>query len=76
MTGRWLLLFRYLNLGTAARRRRIDRGHDVGRIRLNEAPVIRAQHHERDFPSSQILLVAQLLIRRNEQIEACFLRSI
>jgi hypothetical protein len=74
--GSSLKFLRYLYLGIAAGHCRINRSHDVGDMRLDETPVIRAQHHQRDCPSCQILLVPQPLIRGDEQTEARFFCSI
>jgi len=68
------LLAGNFHLGIAARRHRVDSSHDFADTRFDEVPVIRTRHQHRHLSACRILLVGQLLIRRNEQIETGFFR--
>lgn len=45
-------------------------------MRFDRIPVIRTQNNQRHFSPPQVLLIPDLLIRRNEQLEARFFRCI
>jgi hypothetical protein len=47
----------------------VDGGNDFRNLFLDYAPIVRAQNKHRDFSACQILLVAEFLIRCNEQVE-------
>jgi len=67
-------LLRDFHFAIAARRHGANCGYDFSDTRFDQVPVVRAQHQYRHFPARQVLLIGELLIRRNEQIETRFFR--
>lgn len=51
----------------------IDRRNDFGYMRLDNAPAIRRQAHEREFDLGKILLELKRLVRRHQDVETSLL---
>ena len=45
------------------------RGHNLSHMASDEAPLALAQHYYRNLPASKILLIAKILVRRNQHFE-------
>jgi len=54
-------LERYFNFGETTRCRGIHGGHDPFDVAAQNRPLLIAEHHKRDFPPRQVLLIAQVL---------------
>ncbi len=67
-------LERYFNFGETTRRRGIHGGHDPFDVAAQNRPLLIAEHHERDCPPRQVLLRAQVLVGRQQNIETRGLR--
>ena len=63
-------LERYFNLREAALCRGIHGVHDPFDVAAQNGPSLVAEHHERDCPARKVLLVAEVPVRRQQNIEA------
>ena len=73
MFGCWSIE-RYFNFGEPTRRRAIHGGNDPFDVATQNRPLLTAEHHERDRPSRQVLLIAQVLVGRQQNIDTRGLR--
>lgn len=53
----------------ATRRGCIHRSHDPFNVAAQNGPLLIADYHKRDFPALQVLLVADVLVRREQNFE-------
>jgi len=67
-------LERYFNFGKATGCRGIHGGQNPFCVAAQNRPLLIAEHHKRDCPSCQILLIAQVFVGRQQNIEARGLR--
>ena len=64
------------DFGIAARCRCVNRGDDPGNLRLDRRPVVRTQNHQCHLSAGKVLLIPDLLIRRDEQLEGRLFRRL
>jgi len=70
------LLGRDVHLGIAARRGSIDSGHNSFSVAAQNRPLGIAKNDDGDFPSRQVLLIAKVFVRSQQQFKTCSLGCI
>jgi hypothetical protein len=60
---------RNINQRIAARHGNGHGGNDLGHMGLNQAPPALTQNHNRDFSDQEILLIAQIFVRRHQHVK-------
>src|ERR1700733_460886 len=70
------LLERDVHLGIAARCGCIDSGHNSFNVAAQNGPLSIAKNNDSDFPSRQVLLIAKVLVRSQQQFKTCGLGGI